>query len=292
MQLPCSHVFCRKCLRGLVQQNRHCALCRASIPEDFDPIVAPLHQGLEQVLMRQCTMEYMQRMEDVALEAAHLVRLRIGNEYRFLGFHGAQKHQWTLKVELEPQPEACLPRGASLPDLIKHVRFGLLPACRVISCGSRAASETERLEKPPSFVEASDGLFQVTATSPLSCAVPIVITWQDWINQPPLQLEHVLDFFKDGGRWDYAVDLHAALAGRALDDLAEAQTLQRQQTQMDSMQESASPEYIRQLPELDPTGTTCHVPQTRQFEHAPKHSSRRARLTRWILGSKQVLTNR
>jgi len=216
IQLPCSHVFCRKCLAGVVRENRHCALCRASIPENFNPVVAPLHQHLEQILMRQCTVEYMQRMEDVALEAAHLVRLRIGNEYEFLGFRSRQMHKWTLKVDLEPQPDSCLPRGAMLPDLIKHVRFELLPACTVLSRGLHAFSESG-LEQAPRHAEVSDTPFEVTATSPMSCTIPIVVTWQDWVGQPPLRLEHVLDFCRDGGCWDYVVDLHAALAGGASD---------------------------------------------------------------------------
>lgn len=224
MQLPCSHVFCRKCLASVVRQSRHCALCRASIPESFDPIVAPLNQELEQVLMRQCTVEYTQRMEDVAAEAAHLVRLHIGNQYEFLGF-GRQMHRWTLKVELEPQPEACLPRGAKLPDIIKHVRFGLPAACRVQSYGSWAASETEKSEKPPRYIEVSDDAFEVTATSPMSCTICIVVTWQDWVGQPPLRLEHALDFCREGGCWDYGVDLHAALTGNASEDVV--QTSQR-----------------------------------------------------------------
>lgn len=213
MQLPCSHVFCRRCLAGLVRQKRRCALCRAGIPESFDPMVAPLHRPLEQVLMRQCTVEYMQRVEDVALEAAHLVRLRIGNGYELLGVYPRVRHRWKVTVELEAQPEACLPYGAALPDVIKHVRFRLLPACRVLSAGSRAASEDERTMLPPRYVEVDASPFQVTATSPTSCTIPIVITWQDWVRQPPLRLEHVLDFTRDGGCWDYGVDLHAAFTG-------------------------------------------------------------------------------
>merc|ERR1711974_169266 len=70
----------------------------------------------------------------------------------------------------------------------------------------------------------------VTATSPMSCTVAIVIVWQDWIGQPPLRLEHELDFCRDGGCWDYGVDLHAALTGNVLEDLSQAQTLQRSRT--------------------------------------------------------------
>jgi len=229
IELPCSHVFCRKCLAGVVRANRHCALCRASIPETFNPLVAPLHRQLEQILMRQCTVEYMQRIEDVALEAANLVRLRIGNEYEFLGFHSRQKHSWTLKVEMEAQPETCLPQGAMLPDIIKHVRFGLAPACRVLSRGSHALSEAEKLEKAPEYVEVRDAPFEVSATSPVSCTVPIVITWHDWVGQPPLRLEHALDFCRDGGCWDYALDLHSALAvGGSVLNTSSGETLRTQ----------------------------------------------------------------
>jgi len=35
VQLPCSHVFCFLCLKGVAGRNRRCALCRADIPPDF-----------------------------------------------------------------------------------------------------------------------------------------------------------------------------------------------------------------------------------------------------------------
>lgn len=237
MQLPCSHVFCRRCLAGMVQQNRHCALCRATIPAHFDPIVAPLHQPLEHILMRQCTVEYMQRMDAVAFEAAHLVRLRIGNKYDSFSVCPRPKHQWTVEVELEAQPESCLPRGAELPDLIKHVRFGLPPACRVLSCGSETTSEAERQQKAPRYMEANEAPFLITATSPMSCTVSIIITWQDWIGKPPLRLEHELDFKRDGGSWDYGVDLHAAFTGSSCDEgpqvvLQSQAEVQRQSTRL------------------------------------------------------------
>jgi len=189
--------------------------------------------------MRQCTVEYTQRMEDIALEAAHLVRLRIGNKYNFICFKPRPKHQWTVEVELEAQEEACLPRGTALPDIIKHVRFGMAPAFRVMSRGLSTASEAERNQVPPRYIEVDSAPFQVTATSPMSCTVPIIITWQDWIGQPPLRLEHQLDFRRDGGCWDYGVDLHNTLTGQTLEDLAQAQGLQRQQDDAQWQRESA-----------------------------------------------------
>jgi len=144
-------------------------------------------------------------MDELAFEAARLVRLKISNTYEFLGFGMRNKHLWSLSVELESQPEACLPHGLELPKIIKHVRFGMLPAFTVLSPGLQTS------EKPPRYVEVADGPFEVTATSPLSCAIPIVITWMDSLGQPPLRLEHQLDFNRDGGNWDYAVDLSEAL---------------------------------------------------------------------------------
>jgi len=35
VKLPCSHVFCFLCLKGVAGRNRRCALCRADIPQDF-----------------------------------------------------------------------------------------------------------------------------------------------------------------------------------------------------------------------------------------------------------------
>jgi len=35
VQLPCSHIFCFLCVKGVAGRNRRCALCRAEIPQDF-----------------------------------------------------------------------------------------------------------------------------------------------------------------------------------------------------------------------------------------------------------------
>lgn len=35
VRLPCSHMFCYLCMKGVAVRNRRCALCRAEIPEDF-----------------------------------------------------------------------------------------------------------------------------------------------------------------------------------------------------------------------------------------------------------------
>ncbi|XP_034238232.1 E3 ubiquitin-protein ligase RNF146 isoform X2 [Thrips palmi] len=34
-RLPCSHIFCFLCLKGLVTQSRRCAMCRQDIPLDY-----------------------------------------------------------------------------------------------------------------------------------------------------------------------------------------------------------------------------------------------------------------
>lgn len=253
MQLPCSHTFCRKCLANFcrVSRSRQCALCRASIPESFDPIVGPVHQELEQKLMRQCTMEYTQRMHDVALEAARLVRLKVSNTHEFVCFLPRPKHKWTIEVQLEVQADACLPRGSALPDIVKHVRFALPSACRVLSSGSSAVPENERDLVPPNYIEVRSAPFQVTATSPMACAIPIVIVWQDWMDQAPLRLEHDLDFNREGGCWDYGVDLHTALTGRDLTKLAQVQNLQRQQTQHNLAMELSQHRYRPGLLPLD-----------------------------------------
>jgi hypothetical protein len=46
VKLPCSHVFCFLCLKGIALQNGRCALCRTGIPRDFlnDPDVLLLDE--------------------------------------------------------------------------------------------------------------------------------------------------------------------------------------------------------------------------------------------------------
>jgi len=226
--LPCGHVFCRRCLTGsLKSDNQRCALCRSSIPEGFDAVRAPSHKPLQQKIMRHCTVEYEQRLEDVALEAARLVRLRIGNKYNLVSLYPRPKHEWSVEVDLEVQPDACLPADAAMPDIIKHVGFELPAACRVVSAGSADSPAGQQESRCVQVVSAP---FQVTATSPMSCTIPIVITWQDWIGQPPLRLEHDLNFQRGGGCWDYGVDLHAAFTNDAQPHAASSLPSQREQT--------------------------------------------------------------
>ncbi|CAK8675956.1 unnamed protein product [Clavelina lepadiformis] len=45
VQLPCSHVFCFLCAKGTAMQSHKCALCRATIPNDF--ISKPSHFAKE-----------------------------------------------------------------------------------------------------------------------------------------------------------------------------------------------------------------------------------------------------
>jgi len=212
-QLPCSHVFCRRCLWDALRADRRCPLCRDTIPEGFDPCVAPVHAPLEQVLLRSCTLEYEQRLQDVLRAAAQLVQLRIGNTYQLLGMRGARlTHEWTVQVHLQPHPESPLPIGAKLPDLIDHVSFGLAPACRLVKCSSGPAENQQADGPAPSLVEVSEAPFQLTARSWCSFTVPIIVTWKDWVAQPPLRLDHALDFHRDGGNWEYGVDLRDALS--------------------------------------------------------------------------------
>jgi len=35
VRLPCSHMFCYLCMKGVAGHSRRCALCRAEIPQDF-----------------------------------------------------------------------------------------------------------------------------------------------------------------------------------------------------------------------------------------------------------------
>jgi len=165
--------------------------------------------------MRQCTVEYTQRLEDaaMAMAAAQLVQLSISNSNELLSIHPRIKHQWTLQVGLESQPDCCLPNTAALPDLIKHVRFGLKPAFMILSDGSHSKPVMQNNQSPFNYVEVGCSPFQVTVSSHVTCMVPIIITWQDWVGQSALRLEHQLVFRSEGSSWDYNVDLRAAVPG-------------------------------------------------------------------------------
>lgn len=46
VQLPCRHIFCYLCVKGVTQQSTRCAMCRQEIPADFldNPQLLPVQQ--------------------------------------------------------------------------------------------------------------------------------------------------------------------------------------------------------------------------------------------------------
>lgn len=34
-ELPCGHIFCFLCVKGIANQSKRCAMCRQEIPRDF-----------------------------------------------------------------------------------------------------------------------------------------------------------------------------------------------------------------------------------------------------------------
>lgn len=34
-ELPCGHIFCFLCVKGIANQSKRCAMCRQEIPSDF-----------------------------------------------------------------------------------------------------------------------------------------------------------------------------------------------------------------------------------------------------------------
>jgi len=58
VRLPCSHAFCRECLKEAALFGRHsCALCRADPPETFRPHRAPVDRSLETMVQHQVMIE-------------------------------------------------------------------------------------------------------------------------------------------------------------------------------------------------------------------------------------------
>lgn len=48
VQLPCSHIFCFLCIKGVANHSKKCALCRSEIPPDF--LLRPLLLNVSEVL--------------------------------------------------------------------------------------------------------------------------------------------------------------------------------------------------------------------------------------------------
>lgn len=158
-------------------------------------------------------MEYENRLEEIAAVAASLVRLRLANEVELATAIPRVTFRWTLSVSLERDPETAgaLPPDALLPEVIKTVRFGLPKTCRLLKCGTR---EMDRVAPDTPYIDVDAAPFEVTATSWFPFTVPIVVIWKDYACQPPLRLDHDLDFHAEGSSWSYNVDLKEAFAAR------------------------------------------------------------------------------
>lgn len=47
-QLPCGHIFCFLCVKGIANQSKKCAMCRQEIPRDFVEQPHLLERSVEQ----------------------------------------------------------------------------------------------------------------------------------------------------------------------------------------------------------------------------------------------------
>lgn len=206
LALPCGHAYCRRCLAAAFRTERRCPLCRREAPDYLDPAAMAVDATLERVLRRTCTVEYAERLEEVMSAAARLVRLRLSNDMELISIIPRPTFRWTLCVSLERDPEgaAALPPDALLPNVVKTVRFGLPKSCKLLKSGD---VDYGGVVPATQYFYVSEAPFEVTATSWMSFSVPIVVIWQDYLGQPPLRLDHELDFHAEGGCWSYAVDL-------------------------------------------------------------------------------------
>eukprot|EP00929_Paragymnodinium_shiwhaense_P072247 TRINITY_DN36665_c0_g1_i1.p1 TRINITY_DN36665_c0_g1~~TRINITY_DN36665_c0_g1_i1.p1 ORF type:complete len:313 (+),score=62.21 TRINITY_DN36665_c0_g1_i1:62-940(+) len=215
LSLPCSHVFCRQCLASTLKETseqRRCPLCRAAISDWFNAFQAPADKELERTIMRACTVEYTQRLEDIALQAASLIQLRISNTFEYVGFAAQLPYNWTLSVDLERSEAAAeLPADAALPDIVDKVRFGLKPACKLLRRGHETVAQRDRT---PRLVDVVKGPYQISGSSRLAFTIPIIVFFKEELQTAPLRLEHGLDFHREGGSWSYGVELGTAMAAR------------------------------------------------------------------------------
>lgn len=216
VSLSCSHTFCRKCLVDAFTDHTEsfaCPLCRHPVAAGFDPATAPICRPVLQVLERHCTVLYEQRLVELAAAAARTVHLRLGNRYETTG-NWKCPHRWTVFVDLEELDEQPCPWR--LPDIIDHVRFGLVPACKVA-----ASSPCIRSEPDSCQWDAFDVPFEVTGESWGLFTVHVEIIWKEWLDMLPVQLEHFICNQSESRSWTYGVDLgsRAELCAEGLDKL-------------------------------------------------------------------------
>lgn len=131
VRLPCSHVFCRRCLVAAVSERRKCPMCRAELAVAFDVANAPVDQALREQIVSDHAAEYANKCHGLICDGdagsfAAAPRVRIGNRCEHIpslagtldrtGRRTKQK-RWTLFVEFED----------TLLSRIANVRFKLAP---------------------------------------------------------------------------------------------------------------------------------------------------------------------
>jgi len=185
LRLTCSHVFCRECTVNSAAERRTCPMCRAEMPDYFDPRSALVDIEIQEKLIRsvggvlqstdrgtpcQQNLHYGNRLE--------LIPALKGN-FDKQGRRVKQR-KWTLFVELEGAAETLIQSVCfQFPPHMGNAVWVLMPPFRV-----------SRLDQGQGEVP-----------------VQMIIIWQPWVKQPSLILEHNVSFGEGVSSKSVSVDL-------------------------------------------------------------------------------------
>jgi len=211
LQLPCSHSFCRACLQCTTHPR--CPLCRAQHPEGFNAATAPVHERLEEQLLRRYPEAYAQRIAEAAEAAMKMFTIRVGNRHELVanpkmtrnGKH-LNKHKWCAFVELQSDRAW---KDYSTNFFVEKVLFKLAPCYTVWPAHDK---RSVRVGKNP---EVRSAPFEVTRIGWGYFDIDVVITWKSWLQMEPLEVNHLLSFDGEGDHSNHTIDMGDAFARAA-----------------------------------------------------------------------------
>lgn len=192
LRLLCSHVFCRDCTVHSAAERRTCPMCRADMPDSFDPRSALVDIDLQEQIIRSAGGVLQSREAGITCEQY----LHYGNRLELIpslkGNFDKQgrrikQRRWTLFVELEGAAES----------LIQSVCFQLPP---------HSGSDVWVVMPPFKISRLDQGQGEVP--------VQIVVIWQPDVKQPSLILEHKVSFGEGVASKSLSVDVPKGLKDR------------------------------------------------------------------------------
>ncbi|KRX00943.1 hypothetical protein PPERSA_09549 [Pseudocohnilembus persalinus] len=191
--VQCTHYLCRRCLRGLDENNvnNKCPMCRQKI-EIKDLINLKIDEKMQKEIKNSCLQEFMeQNQEEIRLkkidESFKQVKFLYGNTHEVVEERKQNDpniNKWKCFIQLAD--------GGDISKYIRKVDFLLHESF---------AQPLVQVGKPP---------FQVTRRGWGYFTIVIKIYWKQWLSiQKPTEIEHELCFTNGGAKKHYTLKYNA-----------------------------------------------------------------------------------